>query len=161
MFSWLKNLMKQFSTICSLILTFIRSKSSSFKISVSFWGNEGFALYNIIIICTFYLIEHPSLKVIYDFRWSSSRLHLEHLWFCWIIIGVQDYILNTFVFLEFRIILLLLLLLLLLLPLFAFTVSQKLLHGLLWNFIYILINYKRVADRNIVDLDQWPWPLQL
>ena len=36
-------------------------------------------------------LEHPSLKVIDDFRWSS-------------IIGVQDYILNTFVFLEFRII---------------------------------------------------------
>ena len=45
------------------------------------------------------------------------------------LVGVQDYILNTFVFLEFRIILLLLLLLLL--PLFAFTVSQNLLHGLL------------------------------
>ena len=49
-----------------------------------------------------------------------------------VLVGVQDYILNTFVFLEFRIIiLLLLLLLLLLLPLFAFTVSQKLLHGLI------------------------------
>ena len=31
-------------------------------------------------------LEHPSLKVIDDFRWSSwcSRLHLEHLCFSWI-----------------------------------------------------------------------------
>ena len=69
------------------------------------------------------------------------------------LVGVQDYILNTFVFLEFRIILLLLLLLLLLLPLVAFTVSQKLLQFGFTLKLYVHANKVQyaVADRDIFD----------
>ena len=132
---------------------------------MSFYSNEDFALSKISVTNMFYL-----MFALLSWPFSVGRIRCnilntplsKSLMTLGGLVGVQDYILNTFVFLEFRIIiLLLLLLLLLLLPLFAFTVSQKLLHGLIWNFIYILTNYKCVADRNIVDLDQWPWPLQL
>ena len=86
-----------------------------------------FVSYTLRTNTTHYHISTPHFKNGNYPETSYKYIYILNIYSTYII-GIQDYILNTFDFLEFRILLVLVLLLLLLLPLFAFTVSQKLLH---------------------------------
>ena len=101
MFTWSKNLMEQFSTICSLTLTFIGSVISNLDFSVISRHQrlcflQALCHMRILFnICTVFVLswsevcianlEYPSLKVIYDFRWSSIKIVIVSQTFCLIL----------------------------------------------------------------------------